>query len=271
MAQLYYGDTPLSQMPSSYPASRVTLSDGQSVQNALYLSGLRFKNLGNSFTAEQATALANGDLSDFWNGDYWTDTSQNIIWRIVDNTDYMLHKGDTEFTAHGLIVMPDSPLIVADGVTHLMNDTNTTAGGYNGTKYRSTYRTQCKTKVTNFFGATHCASHREQLSTDVSSGKASNWNWQDCDVELPSEVNIYGHVAWSCYTDGGSAYNIGSEWGQFRLFSLAPYMAINRNANSWLRDVVSSQKFSAIQGMGIANAFDAGNEWVGFRPFFVLV
>lgn len=35
MAQIYYNDTPLSQMPASYPASRVILESGDSVEEAI--------------------------------------------------------------------------------------------------------------------------------------------------------------------------------------------------------------------------------------------
>ena len=231
-----------------------------------HLTGLRFKNLGTSFTAEQATAIANGDFSEFWNGDYWTDTSQNIIWRIVDNTDYMLRKGDTEFTAHGLIVMPDDPLVMSP-----INATKTTSGGYAGTTYRSTHRATAKTKVANFFGNGHIGTHREIISTAVSGGKASGWGFYDCDVEIPAEVNIYGHNAFSAYSDGGCAFNIGLNWGQFRLFSLAPYMAINRSYGYFLRDVNTADGYSACTNSGIATSTSANADGSYLRPFFVLV
>lgn len=237
-----------------------------------YLSGLRFKNLGTSFTSEQATKLANGDLTDFWNGDYWTDSSQGIIWRIVDNTGIARRRGDTNFDKPSLIIMPDGNLIKGDGsTTHLMNDTDTTANGYAGTKYRSTYRSQCKTKIANFFGSSHIAAHRELLSTGVTSGKASSWAWTDCDVELASEFNIYGAPVWSNYTDGGAGYNVGSQWGQFRLFALAPYMAISRSENYWLRDVVSSSRFAYVGYLGYADYNGASLTRVGLRPLFILI
>lgn len=239
--------------------------------NTAYLSGLRFKNLGTSFTSAQATALAAGDFSDFWNGDYWNDTAQGIVWRIVDNTGIARRRGDTNFDKPSLIIMPDAPLIAADGSTHLMNDTDTTAGGYAGTKYRSTYRSTCKTKFDNFFGSAHIASHRELLCNAVTSGKPSGWAWADCDIELPSEANIYGHNAWSGYTDGGSGYNIGTQWGQFRLFALAPYTAINRSHNYWLRDVVSASWFAFVGDIGHAAIYGASNPWVGLRPLGIII
>ena len=239
--------------------------------SAICHSGLRFKNLGTSFTAEQAQAIANGDFSDLWNGDYWNDTTQGIVWRIVDNTGIARRKGDTNFDQPSLVIMPDNPLIPSDGSTHLMNDTDTTAGGYAGTKYRTTYRGTCKTKFNNFFGSAHIANHRELLCNAVTSGKASSWAWTDCDIELPSEANIYGHNAFSCYTDGGSGFNIGTEWGQFRLFALAPYMAINRDHNYWLRDVVSASWFALVHADGVASHYGASNPHVGLRPLGIII
>ena len=235
-----------------------------------HLSGLRFKNLGNSFTAAQATALANGDFSDFWNGDYWEDTAQNITWRIVDNTGIFRRKGDTNFDSPSLVIMPDNPLINSSSGVHLMNDSDTTGSGYYGTKYRVTYRSQCRTKFDNFFGSAHIADHREKLCNANSGGKASSWAWADCDIELPSEVNLFGHNIFSCFTNGGSGFNIGSDSGQFRLFALAPYMLINRGYNYWLRDVKSSSEFSICDKMGGGGFYGASYVWCDLLPYGII-
>lgn len=240
------------------------------IQTANSLSGLRFKNLGSSPTSDQYSALASGDFSDFWNGDYWNDGSR--IWRIVDNRGIARRRGDSSFDKPSLIIMSDTCLIAPDGsTTHLMNDTDTTTGGYAGTKYRSTYRSQCRTIINNWCGSSHVASHRELLSNTVTNGKASGWAWTDCDVELPSEFNIYGAPVWSNYSDGGSAHNVGSQWGQFALFQLAPYMAINRSQNYWLRDVASASSFAVVSHYGGANNGGASLTGVGLRPFFILI
>ena len=187
-----------------------------------------------------------------------------------DNTDFMYKRGDTQFSKHALIIMVDTNLIVADGQTPLMNDTNTTEGGYNGCKYRSTYKAQCKSIIEAWCGASHIATYRGLISTAVTNGKASNWAWTDCDVELPNEVNMYGHNAWSSYTDGGSGYNIGSFWGQFRLAELEPSNVVNRT-NYWLQDVVSASRFARVSYAGDAADDPASGDWVGVRPFFILV
>lgn len=239
------------------------------IDNFNSFCGLRFKNLGARPTAEQYAALASGDFSELWNGDYWNDGTR--MWRIADNRGIARRRGNTNFDKPSLIIMPDNCLIPADGSTHLMNDTDTTAGGYDGTKYRSTYRSQCRSIVDAWCGSSHVASHNELISTAVADGKASSWDWKACDVELPTEFNIYGGSVWSNSSPTGSGYNVGSQWGQFALFQLAPYMAINRSQNYWLRDVASASWFAAVYRDGAAGYGGASSAGVGFRPFFILI
>lgn len=234
-----------------------------------YLSGLRFKNLGTVPTPAQCAALASNDMSEFWNGDYWQ--SGNRIWRIVDNRGIARRRGDTNFDKPSLIIMPDDCLVPADGSTHLMNDTDTTAGGYKNTKYRSTYRSICHSIVDSWCGSSHVATHKELISSAVTDGKASSFSWESCDVELPTEFNIYGGSVWSNSSSAGSGNNVGSQWGQFALFQLAPYMAINRSQSYWLRDVVAASWFAIVASNGPANGFGASATHIGFRPFFILI
>lgn len=59
-------------------------------------------------------------------GDYWNIGGR--IWRIVD-MDYWYNCGDTAFTSHHLVIMPDEALYNAQ-----MNTTNVTTGGYVGSE-----------------------------------------------------------------------------------------------------------------------------------------
>jgi hypothetical protein len=241
-------------------------------------TGLRFKNLGTSFTAEQATALANGDFSEFWNGDYWAIDGYN--WRIVDNSGWARRRGDTNFDSNSLVVMPDDNLVLAeayliDGGT---SGSNTDTHGYANCGYRTDEksgkgRTRCKTLFQNAFGSSHIASHRELMSTSRGTGGVLSWAWQDADVELPSEVNIYGHSVWGSGLESGidePSFNIGDRWGQFMLFRLAPYMAINRGQNYWLRDIHSASVFALVDSGGGADCLTPSNTSVGLRPYSII-
>lgn len=246
--------------------------------NGNWRTGLRFKNLGTSFTAQQATALANGDFSEFWNGDYWVINGHN--WRIVDNSGWARRRGETNFNSNSLVVMPDDNLVLAeayliDGGT---SGSNTDTHGYANCGYRTDEksgkgRTQCKTLFQNAFGSSHVASHRELMSTSRGTGGALSWAWQDADVELPSEVNIYGHSVWGNGLEGGvdePSFNIGDRWGQFMLFRLAPYMAINRGQNYWLRDIHSASYFAYVDYDGYANYSAPSTTYVGLRPYSII-
>lgn len=241
-----------------------------------WLSGLRFKNLGNSFTQEQATALANGDFSDFWNGDYWVDETQNIIWRIVDNTGIFRKRGDTtpKFDSPSLVIMPDNVLYPASPDSYTgkyMRTTDTVNGGYVATRYFTVFRPIVKTIFENFFGSGHIATHEEYVNNSVNNGTVTACNWESCTVELPSETQLFGHIIHSAYTNGKSnGFNIGSAWGQFRLFNLAPYMVISDNV-FWLRNVVDGTHFGSFRPNGTAGWNSSSAVGPGLRPYGVLV
>jgi len=227
------------------------------------------ENLGTAVTAEQLSYIENGEGYQLGLGSYWDDQAQGIVWRIWD-FDKFYNTGDTALKTRNACVLPDANLIHADDSTHYMNDSDTTANGYNGTKYRSTYRPQCRTKFANFFGSAHIVTHRELLSNAVSNGAASGWSWYDCDVELPSEEMMYGHGVWGTSTiGGGSGYNVGNAWGRLALSLLKPEFVCNRE-NYWLRNVVSASDFANVYVCGYAACYGASSPLVGFRPFALI-
>ena len=223
--------------------------------------------LGTSLTSAQAAAISDGTFDGQHLGAYWDIAGSR--WRIW-GFDWYLNKGDTQCTRHHCVIMPDANLLSADGsTTHYMNDSDTTAGGYAGTKLRSTYVPQMLTTIKNAFGASHVLSHRELLCNAVSNGKASGWSWYDSTVEIPSEGMMYGATIWGNYTDGGSGYNVGTAYPILPLALLKPQHVINRTS-FWLRDVVSASWFADVDYNGFANAAGAARALVGVRPFFLL-
>lgn len=241
----------------------------ENVEGLCY-TGFRGKDLGTSVTDAQWTAIANGDMSDLWNGDYWV--INGIKWRIVDNTNYFYNFGDSAFTKNHIVVMPDSVILGRDGKSAWMNDSDTTTGGYVSTKYRSTHRATCKATFASAFGEAHIATHRELMCNAVSSGQASGWTWQDADTELPTEENMYGTAAFSANSigNGGSGYNVGVNQRQFALFKNMSRFICNRS-DFWLRNVASSSSFAYVHDAGYTNYDGASNPWIGFRPYSVLV
>lgn len=242
--------------------------------NGNWRTGLRFKNLGTSFTQAQADALANDDFSEFWNGDYWEIGGRK--WLIVDNSGIARRKGvgDSNFDSPSLIIMPEHNLI--DAEAYLIDNADNSVHGYLHCAYRT--RTDgkgtaaCKSIIENAFGASHIAAHKELMSSGRGANGATGWSWGNADVELPSEVNIYGHNVWAKSNDGngGGGYNIGSIWGQFMLFKLAPYMEIDRTKNYWLRDIVNASYFAYVSGSGNPDSAPSSYAGVGLRPYFIL-
>ena len=238
------------------------------VMSILSRVGYRNKFLGNEFTDAQKAAIAAGDFSDLWNGDYWI--INGIYWRIWDNTGWYMNKGDTPFTKPHLVIMPDECLVKLKGI----NATDVTTGGYNDTRYRSTDRATCRTIIANAFGADHIGSHRELISNAIANGHASGWAWVDADVELPSEACIYGTTVWG---DGyGQGYNTGIFYARLALSGLNPSSIVAKKPdgtteNYWLRDVVSAVWFANVSGYGVATDNGAAGAFVGFRPLFLLI
>ena len=265
--EVYYDNTTSGLTSSTvYGATNELYEEALNIKkmglNTLY-SG---KNLGTSYTSAQQTAISSGTFDGLGLGDYWVIGGHN--WRIW-GFDWYMNKGSTKTTAHHVVILPDDNLLDADGsTTHYMNDSNTTSGGYAGSKLRSTYVSQMETTINSCFGTGHILSHKELLSTSVdANGKANNWDWYDSTVEVPSEVMMYGSTIWSNY--GGSGYNVGTAYPILPLALVKPEFVINRE-HYWLRDVVSSSSFAYVSGNGYANSHYASTSVVGVRPYFLL-
>lgn len=269
IANVYNG---LDQTASGYA---LDARQGLALQNQLNaLKAIHPKNLdvqdvdlGTSLTSAQAAAIDNGTFDGLHVDAHWTIGGH--VWRIW-GFDWYLRKGDTECTTHHCVILPDDNLLAANGsTTKYMNDSDTTSGGYAGTKLRSTYVPQMLTTIRNCFGSGHVLSHRELLCNAVASGKASGWAWYDSTVEIPSEHMMYGAPIWANYTNGGAGYNVGTAYPALPLALIKPQRVVNR-ANYWLRDVVSASLFADVNSSGNADYHGASSTWFGVRPFFLL-
>jgi hypothetical protein len=220
-------------------------TDNADAKNSIY----RGKYLGNTVTAEQYTAISSGTFTDLYIGDYWT--IEGVNWRIAA-FNYYRNTGDTNVSGNHITIVPDTQLY-----THVMNDTNTTTGGYIGSKMYTEGLEQAKTIIRGIFGA-HLVKHRQILSNATVDGKASGWAWLDSEVELMNEIMVYGASVFGAGNlGGGSGHNIGVGKSQLPLFRLNPRM-INTRQNYWLRDVVSASYFAYVVSNGGAAYGGAG-------------
>lgn len=219
----------------------------------------RGKNLGTALTAVQKAAIKDGSFKGMFLGDYWSIGGR--IWRIVD-MDYWYNCGDTAFTSHHLVIMPDEALYNAQ-----MNTTNVTTGGYVGSAMYKSNLANAKTIVNAAFQGS-VLTHREYLCNAVANGRPSGGAWFDSSIELPNEPMMYGHPHFSPTSDGStvpSIYTISKT--QLALFMVCPRFIVNRSYNQWLRDVVSSATFAVVSCLGNTTCNDASNSR-GVRPVF---
>lgn len=233
---------------------RNVLADGAAAHNCIY----RGKNLGTSVTAEQYAAISSGKFTDLYIGDYWV--INGVTYRIAA-FDYYYNCGDTNFTKHHVVIVPDTSLCKAQ-----MNTSNVTTGGYTGSAMYKSNLAQAKTTIKAAFGSAHVLTKRELLTNAVNGNTPSGWAWFDSDVELMNEVQAYGSVAWGAHD--GNGYNVASGDGQFPLFMFDRTKLHNRE-DYWLRDVASASLFSFVRHNGNADSYGASNSF-GVRPAFCI-
>lgn len=233
---------------------RNVLADGAAAHNCIY----RGKNLGTSVTAEQYAAISSGKFTDLYIGDYWV--IKGVTYRIAA-FDYYYNCGDTNFTKHHVVIVPDTSLYKAQ-----MNTSNVTTGGYTGSAMYKSNLAQAKTTIKAAFGSAHVLTKRELLTNAVNGNTPSGWAWFDSDVELMNEVQVYGSVAWGVHD--GNGYNVASGDGQFPLFMFDRTKLHNRE-DYWLRDVASATTFSYVNSVGGASGGSASYSF-GVRPAFCI-
>ena len=233
---------------------RNVLADGAAAHNCIY----RGKNLGTSVTAKQYAAISSGKFTDLYIGDYWV--IKGVTYRIAA-FDYYYNCGDTNFTKHHVVIVPDTSLYKAQ-----MNTSNVTTGGYTGSAMYKSNLAQAKTTIKAAFGSAHVLTKRELLTNAVNGNTPSGWAWFDSDVELMNEVQVYGSVAWGAHD--GNGYNVASGDGQFPLFMFDRTKLHNRE-DYWLRDVSSASYFSFVSSYGYATGYSASYS-IGVRPAFCI-
>lgn len=229
--------------------------------NAIY----RGKYLGSAVTDAQYAAIKAGTFEEMYIGDYWTIGGMNYRIAAID---YYLGAGDTRLTKHHLVIVPDTYLYDA-----VMNNTNTTSGGYVGSLLRQSLLSQARNTISAAFGS-HILTKREWLTNSVSKSSVTNGGWYDSDIEIMNEVQAYGSIVWGSRDQsdwggtGGNGRNVGISNAQFPLFAF-DHTKLNLQSGFWLRDVVFADGFAAVDYAGNAWYQWASNE-MGVRPYFCI-
>lgn len=219
------------------------------------------KNLGSAFTTTQKTAIKNGTFDDMFPGDYITINGHRYD---IADMDYWYNHGDTAFTKHHLVMFPHSSLY-----NHVMNDTNTTEGGYVGSKMYTEGLAQARDQIKTDFGDM-LLTHREYLTNAVTDGHPSAGAWFDSDIDLANEIMMYGCYVHMPANNGvtiPTRYTNGKQ--QLAIFKLNPVNKQLGRITIWLRDVVSAASFANVYFRGSADYNNASGSY-GVLPFFAV-
>lgn len=255
-----------SKEPNRDDLLRIMTAPNAGAHNAVY----RGKYLGASTTAAQWAAIAAGSFNDLYIGDYWT--MGRVNYRLAA-FDYFLNCGDTNFTKHHAVVVPDTCLYTAQ-----MHNTssggyeggaaNTTAGGYAGSDMYKSNLEQAKTTIKSAFNG-HVLNHRIFLTNAVTNGRASGVAWYDSEVDLMCVQMVYGSGIFTPVSDGSNVpTNFRVEKSQLPLFQHEPSRIFNHEL-WWLRDVINASDFSLIGTGGNADHYGASDPH-GVRPYFCI-
>lgn len=153
--------------------------------------------------------------------------------------------------------------------TAKMNDTATTEGAYLGSKMYTEILAPIRETIAEDFGNL-VVYHRECFSNavDPETHVPSNHIWVDSYADLLNEAMVYGAFVHSpTVTNGYNRDHITIDREQLALFRLNPN-AFGRTS-VWLRDVITSSYFAAVNAAGNAYYYGA-NYMNSVCPAFAL-
>ena len=204
----------------------VLLQPRAATHNAIY----RGKYLGDTVTAEQAAAIADGSFEDLFIGDYWT--MGGVNYRIAD-FDYWYRIGFPEASRvekHHAVIVPDTAI-----ATGQMKGDNTTSGGYRASLMKS--------KMNDTISALPQGIRSRLLVHNA----LLDGTWTETSVDLMNEIMVYG-----CYILADNSNKQTSENRQLSLFRMSP-QARYAGGNYWLRNYANATEFTLVSYYGDAS------------------
>ena len=245
------------------------------------------------------TAIRAQDWSDIYIGDYVELTftyegASRTVKFYVGEIDKFYKVGNASLETHHLV------MVTGDlGINQVMNDSNTTAGGYVGSKAH-TVTLPALYAILNPLFNNAILTHREHLSNTVLSaqtvslslddgngavtyscnnfpvyssgdpntpGCVTAGNWYDCNLVLMSEIEMFGSNRFA----SSGIDDIMCPEGQIAAFKYNRNLqTLNRTINTWLRNVNSASRFCHCISYGHSVRRDAAHTYIRLRPRFLI-
>ena len=246
------------------------------------------------------TAIRAQDWSDIYIGDYVELTftyegASRTVRLYVGEIDKFYNVGNNAFETHHLV------MVTGDlGINQVMNDSNTTAGGYVGSKAH-TETLPALYAILNPLFNNAILTHRNWLSNSVVTTQSVNvtlkdsnnvetpytitdfplyssgdpdtlgcvtlGDWYDCNLVLMSEIEMYGS---NRFSSSGIA-DVMSPEGQIAVFKFNRNLQTSDRAiSTWLRNVSTASKFCYCHNHGRSYRGPANITYVLLRPRFLI-
>lgn len=219
-----------------------------------YANSLCYRQEITEITQDMWDSIADGSFKGVHAGMHYTAPSGRTYW--FADADYFFGTGDTEQTAHHMLVIEDEISHTAQHQT-----SNTTTGGATASLIYTTTLPNYQSELETDFGATHIKTQSVLLNTG-----AGSWGWESKSAIIMNARMVFGSPI--CYTGNTSeVFNGGNRCRQLSLFQAMPETIIASNAGNnarahwWLDDVetathfglVSEEGFASIHGASYAN------------------
>ena len=231
------------------------------------------RDLTNEYTIDELSAkVTSGDFSGLHIGDYITKTvkvgsnTERELDFVIAGFDYFRGMGDTELTAHHLVMVPDTAFYE----TMKMNDTNTTTGGYYGSQAHGiaspAYTAGTGGSLTNVV-ADYEMFLRSTLEPDDGTYtfvRNSSGKWELDSEEVGTALNTYGITYTGTPVEGDTIavtfakgylepyrQAIYAAFGEGHILNHREYMSTSTSAGAWHDARVELMNESMVYGQMI--------------------
>ena len=256
-------------------------------------STYRGADLSEKYTmAELSAKVQAGDFSGIYIGDYITkkvkvgNNQEREEDFVVAGIDYFRGTGDTELTAHHLVLVPKNGFYE----TMKMNDTNTTAGGYYGSQAHGIASTaytagtggaltSIVADYTTFLESALGATDGTYVFTRNASGK-----WEYNSTEVGANLSVYGITYSGTPVEGDKitlTYAKGylepyrqaiyNAFGDSHVLKFRQYLSTSTSAGAWHSSRVELMSETMIYGCKIQASHNHGDMFTPIQlPYFAM-